>query len=109
MSPPTALSDMWSVGCLAVELVTGRPPYHEMQPMAAMFHIVQDDFPRLPPAASEDLLDFLTHCFQKEPTRRMPASELLRHQWLRAAVRSNEMRSPGRVLAASYGLASGAA
>ena len=33
--------DVWAVGCLAVELVTGAPPHAALPPLAALFRIVQ--------------------------------------------------------------------
>lgn len=34
-------SDIWSVGALAIELLTGNPPYHDLHPMSALYKIVQ--------------------------------------------------------------------
>lgn len=34
-------SDIWSVGCLAIELLTGAPPYYDLQPVSALYNIVQ--------------------------------------------------------------------
>ena len=42
-----------SVGCTIVELLTGKPPYYDLAPMAALFRIVQDDYPPLPDGVSE--------------------------------------------------------
>lgn len=36
-------SDIWSVGCTVIELITGYPPYFHLQPVSAMFHIVTSD------------------------------------------------------------------
>lgn len=41
MTQVTPASDIWSVGCLIVELLTGAPPYYDLQPMSALFRIVQ--------------------------------------------------------------------
>lgn len=41
MTQTTAASDIWSVGCVVVEILTGHPPYFELQPMSALFRIVQ--------------------------------------------------------------------
>jgi serine/threonine protein kinase len=41
MTSTTPASDIWSVACLAVELLTGQPPYFNLLPMAALFRIVQ--------------------------------------------------------------------
>lgn len=46
MREVTAASDIWSVGCLVMELITGHPPYYELQPMSALFRIVQVFCPR---------------------------------------------------------------
>jgi serine/threonine protein kinase len=82
MNTPTAACDIWSVGCLVVELLTGRPPYHDLAPLAAMFHIVQDDLPPFPKDISDVVKDFLLLCFHKDPLLRPSARSLLMHPWL---------------------------
>ena len=47
MGGATAASDVWSVACTVLELVTGAPPYFDMQPMPAMFAIAKDPRPPL--------------------------------------------------------------
>ncbi|XP_021891093.1 MAP3K epsilon protein kinase 1-like [Carica papaya] len=42
MSGVCAASDIWSVGCTVIELLTCVPPYYDLQPMPALFRIVQD-------------------------------------------------------------------
>lgn len=55
-----------SVGATVVEMITGRPPWHEYEPTAAMFKIVMSDTkPDLPPYTSEDCKDFVQLCFIK--------------------------------------------
>jgi len=61
----TTASDIWSVGCLAIELLTGQPPYFDLQPLSAMYNIVQEPHPALPPSASDMMRDFLLSCFSK--------------------------------------------
>lgn len=50
--------------------------------MAALFRIVQDDYPPFPEGISQALRDFLLLCFQKEPVMRSSAAKLLEHPWL---------------------------
>jgi len=70
-------SDIWSLGCTVIELLTGEPPYFGLNPMTAMFKIVQSPAP-LPKDVSPPLAKFLEACFQKDPSQRPPASELLK-------------------------------
>ncbi|KAI7899677.1 kinase-like domain-containing protein, partial [Cokeromyces recurvatus] len=75
-------SDIWSLGCTLIELVTGKPPYADMLAMSAMFHIVEDESPPLPCSISEDMRSFLLACFQKDPFKRPSATELKQHSWI---------------------------
>lgn len=50
-----------------VELLEGKPPYHHLDPMPALFRIVNDDCPPLPESASPTARDFMLQCFQKDP------------------------------------------
>lgn len=52
MSGVTPKSDIWSVGCTILELLTGAPPYFDLDPMPALFRIVQDDHPPIPSGVS---------------------------------------------------------
>ncbi len=71
-----------SVGCTVIELLEGKPPYHFLDPMPALFRIVQDDSPPIPEGASPIVKDFLYHCFQKDCNLRISAKKLLRHPWM---------------------------
>ena len=86
-SGATTASDIWSVGCTVIELLGGKPPYHFLDPMPALFRIVQDDSPPIPDGASPIVKDFLYHCFQKDCNLRISAKKLLRHPWMVAARR----------------------
>ena len=77
-------SDIWSLGCTLVELVTGKPPYADMIAMSAMFRIVEDSYPPLPSTISQEMHSFLLCCFQKDPEERPTATQLKEHSWIRA-------------------------
>lgn len=75
-------SDIWSLGCTLIELVTGKPPYADLIAMSAMFRIVEDPLPPLPETVSDDMKSFLTACFQKDPQLRPSAAQLKQHAWI---------------------------
>lgn len=52
LSGASSASDIWSVGCTVIELLQGKPPYHNLAAMPALFAIVNDDHPPLPEGIS---------------------------------------------------------
>lgn len=74
--------DIWSLGCTIIQLLTTKPPYYEYDIWPALFRILTDDHPPLPENISDNLVDFLKKCFNKDPTKRPTAKELLIHPWI---------------------------
>ncbi|KAJ1915825.1 Protein kinase of the Mitotic Exit Network [Mycoemilia scoparia] len=80
----TAASDIWSLGCTIIQLITGKAPYQEISAMAALFRIVQDEHPPLPSSISPMLRHFLKQCFVRNPSKRPSAAMLLHHPWIQS-------------------------
>ncbi|WAQ94042.1 M3K1-like protein [Mya arenaria] len=78
-------SDIWAVGCLGIELLTGELPWSDCKLRntgALLFKIgMTDTPPPLPPDIDipEHLKDFLLQCLQIDPRDRPSASELVQH------------------------------
>lgn len=84
-SGATTASDIWSVGAVVVELLDGKPMYSFLEPMLALFRIVNDDCPPIPEGASPVARDFMLQCFQKDCNLRITARKLLKHPWMMGA------------------------
>ncbi|XP_058181067.1 MAP3K epsilon protein kinase 1-like isoform X1 [Rhododendron vialii] len=99
MSGVCAASDIWSVGCTVIELLTCVPPYYDLQPMPALFRIVQDEHPPIPDGLSPDITDFLRQCFKKDARQRPDAKTLLSHPWIQNSRRvlQSSLRHSGTV------------
>ncbi|PSR88327.1 MAP3K epsilon protein kinase [Actinidia chinensis var. chinensis] len=99
MSGVCAASDIWSVGCTVIELLTCVPPYYDLQPMPALFRIVQDEHPPIPDSLSPDITDFLRQCFKKDARQRPDAKTLLSHPWIQNSRRvlQSSLRHSGTI------------
>lgn len=84
-------ADIWSLGCCAFELLTGKPPLQShFAPMKALRQISrcvhEDDFANL--IGLDDLeislifKDFLCQCFVIDPKERFSATKLLKHKFI---------------------------
>lgn len=83
----TGSVDIWSLGCVILEMATGRRPWANLDnEWAIMYNIAQGNPPQLPSTdqLSETGIDFLKRCFARDPKKRSSAVELLQHDWIKA-------------------------
>ncbi|KAG6814371.1 hypothetical protein H0H92_010957 [Tricholoma furcatifolium] len=78
----TKKADIWSVGCLVVEMLTGEHPWAQLTQMQAIFKIGSSAKPSIPIDISAEAQDFLRLTFELDHEARPPASELLQHPWI---------------------------
>ncbi|KAF8654130.1 hypothetical protein AX16_003661 [Volvariella volvacea WC 439] len=78
----TQKADIWSVGCLVVEMLTGEHPWAQLTQMQAIFKIGSSEQPTIPSDISAEAQDFLQQTFRLDHTARPSAAELLRHSWI---------------------------
>jgi len=77
--------DIWSLGITCIELAERKPPFFNMNPMSALYHIAQNEPPTLMTINehqqivnyTSDFHNFISLCLKKSPSDRPTASELL--------------------------------
>uniref|UniRef100_A0ACD5TE48 Uncharacterized protein n=1 Tax=Avena sativa TaxID=4498 RepID=A0ACD5TE48_AVESA len=82
-------ADVWALGCIILEMATGRAPWSGMDgdALAAMHKIgYTNSMPEVPQWLSAEAKDFLARCLIREPTERCTAAQLLEHPFLASSV-----------------------
>lgn len=74
----TRKADIWSLGCLVVEMMTGTHPYPDCTQLQAIFKIGGGRAaPTIPEHASEEAQEFLARTFELDHEKRPGAEELI--------------------------------
>jgi serine/threonine protein kinase len=95
----TSKVDIWSVGCVMIEMASGKDPWSEEtfeNSFQALYYIAKSDkYPKFPSNLSPLALDFLKACFTRDPEARPSAAQLLKHDFI---VKGAPPPSPSRVV-----------
>ena len=79
-------ADVWSVGGVVLQMITGDPPWKQLRLKGPweLFQRVRstEDPPPMPSDMPEPILTFALRCFERDPSRRPSAKELLEDRWL---------------------------
>ncbi|XP_076250455.1 mitogen-activated protein kinase kinase kinase 4 isoform X2 [Rhynchophorus ferrugineus] len=77
-------ADIWSVGCVVVEMASGKRPWAQYDSnYQIMFKVGMGQSPDPPDDMIDEGLDFLELCFKHEPKERGSAQELLDHNFVK--------------------------
>ncbi|MCJ1331176.1 ATP binding [Thelotrema lepadinum] len=82
----TRKADIWSLGCLIVEMFTGEHPFPNCNQLQAIFQIGQKAKPAIPEDASEEAKAFLERTFEHDYEKRPSAEDLLQEPFLKKRV-----------------------
>jgi len=86
LAPYGPAVDVWAVGVLAYELVTGRPPFECDDEREEAKLIMNSNRIRFPPGKSAAWVDFVQRALTKEPRLRPTAAELLEHPFITGGI-----------------------
>ena len=71
-------ADIWSIGCTVYEMLTGSPPWVELDYIQMLVKLAKtSEVPQLPEDLSSEAKEFLSLCLQRDPTSRPTVSQLL--------------------------------
>uniref|UniRef100_A0A6I8NYM4 Mitogen-activated protein kinase kinase kinase 4 n=1 Tax=Ornithorhynchus anatinus TaxID=9258 RepID=A0A6I8NYM4_ORNAN len=77
-------ADIWSLGCVVIEMVTGKRPWHEYEHnFQIMYKVGMGHKPPIPERINPEGKDFLSHCLESDPKMRWSASQLLDHPFVK--------------------------
>ncbi|XP_078174500.1 protein kinase superfamily protein isoform X2 [Carex rostrata] len=91
-----AKADLWSLGVILYQLVTGRTPYNGANQIQLLQNILKCSELRFPPdvSLSADCIDLCRKLLRRNPVERLTVEEFLNHQFLVEPSSDGSFRTP---------------
>ncbi|KAJ7300978.1 kinase-like domain-containing protein [Mycena albidolilacea] len=70
-------SDVYAFACVCYEILTGQLPFHDLNDMAVMFHILNGKHPLRPMSCSDSLWELLQNCWVENAGMRPTAPQIV--------------------------------
>uniref|UniRef100_A0A7N0UHP6 Protein kinase domain-containing protein n=1 Tax=Kalanchoe fedtschenkoi TaxID=63787 RepID=A0A7N0UHP6_KALFE len=75
-------SDVWSLGCTVIEMLTGKPAWRDRGADTLWRIAFSNETPELPACISEQGREFLSVCLRREAAERWSCQQLLNHPFV---------------------------
>lgn len=76
-------ADIWSIGCVVIEMSTRRRPWYDHEPFQIMYKVGMGSKPPIPTNLSESGQSFVKHCLEVDTSLRWSISNLQHHPFVR--------------------------
>jgi len=84
--------DIWSLGCMAIELVSGKPPFDDLNDIACLFKMAEGVPPPFPMGITSCCTHFLEKCLRPDWKERPSSSSLQADPFLCSATIDTHQR-----------------
>ncbi|XP_014217801.1 serine/threonine-protein kinase fused-like [Copidosoma floridanum] len=85
--------DLWSLGCICFELITGKPPFQTTS-MRKLIELIRNEDIKWPENISANLTSFLQGLLQKDPSQRLTWPQLLDHPFVKGRILTIDEDAP---------------
>ncbi|XP_016466720.2 mitogen-activated protein kinase kinase kinase 20-like [Nicotiana tabacum] len=91
-------ADIWALGCIVLEMLTGKPPWDREEDMDAEDVLKKigggHELPKIPGNLSKEAKNFLKGCFVRNPRYRWTAEMLMNHPFVEGLIDDEGVERP---------------